>query len=117
MCKCRVCGKEFSSSTFYKGTDVCSYSCHTTDYWNNILDDNAIIIKGHCFHDRGAFIPGVGKRPPVAGFSGRQFRIRFTDNRELDTNNLWHDGTIPKELNVADNAEIISGYMADDFFS
>lgn len=117
MCKCRVCGKEFSSSTFYKGTDVCSYNCLTNEHWNEVLDDTAIIIKGHCFHDRGAYIDGIGKRPPILGFSGRKFKIRFSDNRELDTNNLWHDGRIPTELNISDNAEIVSGYMAEDFFS
>lgn len=117
MCKCRVCGKEFTDSTFYHSNDVCSYQCHTTEYWHNILDDNAIIIKGHCFHDHGAFIPGTVKRPPVTGFSGRQFKIRFTDNRELETNNLWHDGRIPTELNITDNAEIVSGYIAKDFFA
>ncbi|MBP5578664.1 MAG: hypothetical protein J6X56_04160 [Ruminococcus sp.] len=117
MCKCRVCGKEFTVSTFYNDTDVCSYQCHTTEYWQNILNDTAIIIKGHCFHDLGAFVAGSVKRPPVVGFSGRKFRIRFNDGRELDTNNLWHDGRIPKELTTADNAEIIDGYIAKDFFS
>ena len=114
--KCTVCGKEFSHAPVY-GDDLCSFECHQTLYWDTRLDNNAIIIKGHCFHDLGAFIGGSGKRPPVIGFAGRKFRIRFNDGRELDTNNLWHDGRIPKEMNTADNAEIIGGYIADDFFA
>lgn len=117
MCKCRVCGKEFKESTYYKGSDICSYQCHDTEYWQKALDDTAIIIKGHCFHDRGAYNPEAGNRPLVPGFRGREFKIRFNDGRELNTNNLWHDGRIPKELNTADNAEIIGGYISYDFFS
>lgn len=29
------------------------------------------------------------------GFGGRDFKIKFNDGREIITNNLWHQGTIP----------------------
>ena len=81
-------------------------------YWEDILDDEAIIIDGHCFH----ILPEntIGTK----GFSGAKFKIELFDRFDMgdgtgeailviakrETTNLWHNGKIPKELNVKDNA-------------
>lgn len=43
------------------------------------------------------------------GYGGRRFKIRFRDGREVETSNLWCQGTIPPHfLDVLpDNAEFI----------
>lgn len=112
MNKCRVCGKEYEGMPFYITKSVCSAECYHEDYWNNRLDDKAIIIKGHCYHDHGAFDAGSFNRPPVQGFAGREFKIRMTDtDTVIETNNLWDDGLIPEDRVRPDNAEFISGWF------
>ena len=103
---CRICGKEFEKSIFTPSLRLCSPECHTIDFWNQALDDKAIIIDGECYHD-GGNCPDE-KRTYLLGFSGRKFKIRFKNTNEIiETNNLWSNGEIPKERNIEDNAEFI----------
>ena len=81
-------------------------------YWEEILDDKAIIINGHCFH----ILPNNSLG--VKGFSGAKFKIELFDRFDMgddtgeailviakrETTNLWHNGKVPKELNIKDNA-------------
>ena len=111
--KCTVCGKEFSHAPVY-GDDLCSFECHQTLYWDNRLDDNAIIIKGHCYHDKGIY-DGYSKKPPILGHSGRWFKIKLTiDGSTINTNNLWDDGLIPEDRELPDNAEFLEGDFGFD---
>ena len=106
MNKCKICGKEFEKSIYNDNLHLCSEKCHSVDFWNQILDDNAIIIDGECYH-AGRNRPNE-KHTNLLGFSGRKFKIQFKDTLEvIETNNLWHNGTVPKERNVADNAKFI----------
>ena len=43
------------------------------------------------------------------GFGGRLFKIRFHDDREISTTNLWYNGKIPEEYKkeLWDNAVFI----------
>ena len=97
--KCQVCGKEIKKQYTY-GT--CSEKCFQKQFWNEVLDNNAIIIDGNCYH--------VGKKDPTSyfrGFGGRPFTIKMNDGKIIHTTNLWHQGTIPKEFYKGDNAEFI----------
>lgn len=103
---CKVCGKEYTDSPYYDNCRLCSEDCFHIDFWNNNLDDRAIIVNGKCFHD-GGNKPNE-KRSWLLGHSGRVFKIRFKENGEvLVTNNLWYNGVVPAERNVLDNAEFI----------
>lgn len=103
---CKVCGKEYTDSPYYDSCRLCSRECFQIDFWNDNLDDKAIIVNGECFHD-GGNKPNE-KRSWLLGRSGRVFKIRFKENGEvLVTNNLWYNGVIPTERNVLDNAEFI----------
>ena len=42
------------------------------------------------------------------GHSGREFIIKMNDGRIIETNNLWYNGEVPKERNVADNAVFLT---------
>lgn len=78
--------------------------------WSEILDDKAIIIKGKCYH------VGAEDTKGFRGFSGSKFKIRFLfddiagnwkKGDIIITTNLWHQGKIPEEFEVVDNAECI----------
>lgn len=101
--KCIICGKEIEKSG-YSHKVICSSECFSVDFWNDTLDNTAIIIDGECYHDGGA------KSASYSGFlghSGRQFKIKMNDGRVIETNNLWYNGVVPKERDIEDNAYFI----------
>jgi hypothetical protein len=98
--KCIICGKEIEKSS-YSHKVICSSECFHVDFWNNCLDDSAIIIDGECYHDRG-------RKPKCCsgflGFGGAEFTIKMNNGRIIRTNNLWCNGKVPEERQVSDNA-------------
>lgn len=48
--------------------------------------------------------PSVGR-----GFGGRRFKIEFADGEVVETNNLWHQGSIPElfKERMPDNARFV----------
>ena len=101
--KCVICGKEIEKS-MYSNAVLCSSECFSENFWNECLDETAIIIDGECYHDGGM-------KPPVyqgfQGFGGRYFKIQMNDGRVIETNNLWCNGDVPPERNVQNNAIFI----------
>ena len=95
---CIICGKEIEKSLYTHKT-LCSSQCFNVDFWNDCLDEEAIIIDGTCYHDGGAAYGSF------IGHSGRHFKIQMNDGRVIETNNLWYNGEVPKERNVKDNAK------------
>ena len=102
--KCVICGKEIERSRYFNKV-LCSAECHTIDFWNYHLDDDAIIIDGCCYHDGGMKAPGY---MGFMGYGGRLFTIQMNDGRIIKTNNLWCNGDVPKERNIKDNAVFIT---------
>ena len=97
--QCVVCGKEIDKPSYIGG--VCSHSCLIKQYWQEVLDDSAIIINGECYH--------IGKKNTnFRGFGGKKYTILFNDGIKITTTNLWHNGKIPEEFLVPDNAKFIS---------
>ncbi len=98
--KCIICGKELKKSA-YTNAVLCSRDCFDVNFWNENIDDTAIIINGECYHDGG-------RKPSdyrgFLGHSGRYFKIQMNDGRIIETNNLWYNGEVPKEREVKDNA-------------
>lgn len=101
--KCKICGKEMTNHPYGKDNLICDHDCFMIDFWNNALDDSAIIIDGDCYH--------VGEEnnsdPYFRGFGGRHFFIKMNDGRIIHTSNLWHQGTVPVSRHVSDNAKFI----------
>jgi len=98
--KCVICGKEIEKSS-YSNKVLCSSECFSVDFWNDCLDDTAIIIDGECYHDGGM-------KPKTytgfLGFGGALHKIKLNDGRVIETNNLWYNGVVPKERGIEDNA-------------
>lgn len=102
MKKCVICGKEVETSLFY-GAILCSHECFIENFWNECLDEDAIIVDGVCYHDGGR----KDTNTKWLGFGGREWKIQMNDGRIIETNNLWHNGKVPPERKVEDNAKFI----------
>lgn len=101
--KCVICGKEIKDSK-YGHKVLCSSECFSEDFWNTALDEDAIIINGCCYHDCGRKDKDY---KGFLGYNGREFTIKFNDGRIITTNNLWHNGTVPADRNISDNAVFV----------
>lgn len=96
---CVVCGNEIEKSCYINKV-LCSGKCFLENFWNECLDDEAIIIDGKCFHDGG-------KTECDKGFGGKRFKIKMSDGRIIETDNLRYNGTVPKERKIKDNARFL----------
>ena len=99
--KCVICGRQIEKSE-YNNAALCSSQCFSRLHWKEILDDNAIIIDGRCYH------VGTERRHGFLGHAGREFVIRKDSGETIKTNNLWSDGEIPDFAHRPDNAKFIS---------
>lgn len=109
---CRVCGKKITEPKYAE--PICSSECFHEDFWLTRYtalqkDSKAFaIINGSCYYyDRKK--PIDNSPFSFKGFDGRLFRIRYPDGKEVETNNLWHNGKIPDNWRdrLPDNAEFI----------
>lgn len=105
MYKCPVCGKELENPPYYNG--FCSDECFHIHFWRIVLDDEAIIINGSCYH--------IGPEPEdpknyrgFLGFGGQEFKIRkFGSDEIIVTHNLWCQGDLPEDFKRDDNAQFV----------
>lgn len=74
-------------------------------FWNDQLKDreNAFVINGEHYRT-GKPYPSKGY-----GFGGEHYRIKHLSGKIIDTMDLWHQGTIPKQYRkfVPDNAKFV----------
>ena len=100
--RCEICGKEIEKS-MYGNAILCSRECHTEKYWLDRVDAiekdpyEFTIIDGVCYY--------FNRNKPIEtnmglfhGFDGKHFKIRFNNGVTYETNNLWHNGTVPKKF-------------------
>lgn len=104
---CIICGKEIKKSS-YTNAILCSSECFHINFWNEKVegkdDPRVVRIKGEQY-----YIGDENSTSYFRGCGGAKFKIRFFDDREVTTTNLWYNGTIPdshKEL-LPDNAEFV----------
>ena len=102
--KCIICGKEVKRSD-WSNAILCSNKCFEANFWNGCLDDKAIIIDGVCYHDGGN--KPTGHRGSL-GFGGTPYKIKMNNGEIIETNNLWHNGEVPKHRKIKDNAVFIT---------
>lgn len=83
--------------------------CFTCWFWlihmglKNGPRPNAIIVKGTHYVDGGN---KPKERSAFLGFGGSKWNYRKIGETEwTETNNMWHQGEIPKRLNIADTHE------------
>ena len=97
--KCDICGREVEQ-TLYAGGCFCSHDCWLKNFWNETLDEEAIVVNGRCYH-----IGSSTDNPK--GFDGGRFVIEMHDGRVIDTDSLCFNGEVPEEFGASDNARFI----------
>lgn len=99
MFVCQVCGKLIEKS-MYSGSIICSDECFDKNFWDETLDEDAIIINGTCYH--------VDDEDEILkGHCGRKYHIEMNDGRTFYTTNLWCNGDVPEDRHIEDNARFI----------
>ena len=76
--KCEICGKEIEKSS-YTNADLCSSECFKIHFWDEHLDETAIIIDGECYHDGGN---KPHEREKYLGFGGTRFKTKCQELSE-----------------------------------
>lgn len=116
MDKCEFCGKEYDIEEYddcnirniMEENQICFYCAFWYEKFN-LRDINTFIING--IHYQGHKIDKSTTNGFV-GFGGRSFYVEFVDGRKEYYNNVWCQGDVPKECNLAtlfvDNAKFIT---------
>ena len=106
---CQHCGYPENPSRSLEGKSFIKYQCcfHCW-YWLHNLNlikgprSNAVIVDGVHRTDSGMANKDSGK---FLGHGGAMWYYRRIGESTIHaTNNMWHQGDIPKSLNIADNA-------------
>lgn len=109
---CRECGQIFCTtfSEPMKSEMLAANICSNCHFWREYVekrdDPHIARIKGLHYW---ANPPTGQKDTRFNGFAGQNFHIRFHDGREIETNDLWHQGDIPLIFRnrLPDNADFV----------
>jgi len=82
--------------------------CFTCDFWIEKIKEvnNPKSVRINKWH---YFIGDENKKGGFRGFDGRRFKIKFNNDKKIETTNLWTQGEIPKRFRerLFDNAIFI----------
>lgn len=102
--ECRVCHVMFKPNKFTKQAN--RSLCANDDFWyeKTLMADDPNVARIDGVH----YIIGLPDQP-IKGMGGHVHKIAFYDGREVTTDNLWHQGTIPFDWRdlLFDNAEFV----------
>lgn len=103
---CKMCGQYFATHYANKERLIEKNICFGCAFWDEMAERKDRIIADHnCYKDGGR----KNSRDGFLGFGGAEWKIRMNDGRLVETNNLWHNGNIPKRFwdRMPDNAVIL----------
>ena len=86
-------------------------ACSDCQFWFDLWQerDNSNIVRVGDKHYAISTQKSSNKR--FNGFGGQVFKIQFSDGRVVETDNLWHQGTIPEvwqQMGLAPNATMVA---------
>jgi hypothetical protein len=108
--ECHVCGYPQHVGSYSNDPEMIEHKlCFTCWFWlihlglKNGPSKRAIIVDGTHYVDGGM---KTGERSAFLGFGGSKWNYRKIGETEwVETNNMWHQGKIPKRFNIADTHE------------
>lgn len=106
---CRICGKREEDNYFGNRRMVDEKLCFACNFWDGYVhvkdNPNHAVIEG-CHY---VVCDSDSSNPRWNGFGGQVFKIKWSDGREKETNNLWAQGSIPEyfQRELVDNAQFV----------
>lgn len=103
---CKMCGQFFATHYSDNERMIELNICFGCNHWDLLAERKDRIIANHtCYSNPGRRNPNEG----FLGFGGAEWKIRMDDGTLVETNNLWHNGEIPKRFweRMPDNAMIL----------
>lgn len=109
--ECCLCNESEEANYFDNKRMVDKQFCFNCNFWDERVED---YIRGESIVIRGLHYMDAGKKPnqdrgEFRGFGGRIFKIKMFNGKIIETNDLWHQGTIPELFKdkLKDNAEFM----------
>lgn len=103
---CRKCGSPFATTYSNKEDLLKRHFCFSCTFWQEYVEDKdnpriARVDGKHYFVNKSK-----GGDTRFNGFGGSKFKVRWNDGREEESNDVWHQGTIPDRFrqDLPDNA-------------
>lgn len=110
--RCSVCGKDETLHWNLKINEECTkhVMCFICNFWRDHYEknfDRSLRINGSHYIDCGSV---ANPNQFGVGHGGHKFKIKKFNGTVVETNNLWHQGTIPPEWKdkLPDNAEFVT---------
>lgn len=103
---CRECGRLFTTnySEPSKRQMLAAHVCFSCNHWLGFVGNRkGIRVHGRHYMDGGNT---TGENKQWNGFGGDIFKVCMADGKKFQTNNMWHQGTIPEHFKyrLPDNA-------------
>lgn len=103
---CKICNNLFNLRTHRWEELVEQCICFKCDFWKKKVGlSQSIVVDGKHYTDGGRSMDP----PSWKGFGGHRWKIRMFSDQLIETDNLWHQGTIPPWFvdKIPNNAEFI----------
>jgi hypothetical protein len=106
---CKECGEYEREANWSKGTLIEGH-CFNCSFFLRLCNITQITDSIRIDHNHYSISP-ENEPGIMRGYGGRHFRIRLSTGLELETTNLWHQGSIPERFwdRLYDNADFVSG--------
>lgn len=103
---CKICGQIYSTTTSIGNYLRQEHICFHCNFWTEYVSkkDNLQIVRVNGKHYWANKSSEGDTR--YNGFGGQKWHIKWSDGRELETNDLWSQGPIPRHFRdqLPDNA-------------
>ncbi len=101
-----MCGQYFATHYHENERMLEKNICFSCNFWDEMCDKKDRIIANHtCYKNGGR----KSQKDGSLGFGGAEWKIKMNDGTLVETNNLWHNGEIPKRFwdRMPDNTVIL----------
>lgn len=84
-------------------------SLYIRKFWLDLVDKRYRLSSVRIAGEHYTICQEFPQSSQPRGHSGRKFTIQFNDGRQVETTNLWSQGTIPPEFkdDLPDNARFV----------
>ena len=106
---CYICGKPILKGNYYYNIGGNSFVCENEEcykkyYWDK-LAAQIVVDNFHEYAIVNQIVYQIGSElDDPKGLGGKYWKIKFNDDKIVETTSLWICGKLPNEIKLSDNA-------------